>query len=341
MDVDASTGPRATPIVAVTGVSGYLGSWCAKLLSDAGYEVRGTVRSKDNAVKVAHLAGIENLTLYEADLLKEGSFLECFTGATYVLHTASPFQPGVPDPQKQLVEPALKGTQNVLNCALKAGVIRVVVTSSCAAVQTQDTFRSPEKYAGKVFTEADWNDGSTIEEGPYRLSKYLAEKAAWEFWSANKAKMELSVILPSFIVGPPLSTRVDSVSVKLFAEMLGGKYAEAGFGGACFGCIDVRDCARAHLEAMTRPCAVGKRFVLSSEPGYTHLKMAQVIKADPGFKDYNLGDKHAVPVKYTPRYGNAQAKKLLGQEFHDPMEAVKEACRFIVAKGLIIKATSG
>ena len=80
---------------------------------------------------------------------------------------------------------------------------RVVVTSSCAAVQTQDTFRTPEKFFRTIFNETHWNDESTLEEGAYRMSKSLAEHAAWEFSN----QLEVTTINPSFILGPPLSTR--------------------------------------------------------------------------------------------------------------------------------------
>ena len=128
---------EAARVVAVTGVSGYIGSEVVKQLLEKGYTVRGTVRSKANTSKVQHLQKLSdalpgNLELFEADLLKAGDFDEVVRGADFVMHTASPFFTETNDPQKDLVDPAVNGTTNVLNAAGKAGIKRVVLTSSVA-----------------------------------------------------------------------------------------------------------------------------------------------------------------------------------------------------------------
>jgi nucleoside-diphosphate-sugar epimerase len=131
---------HASQVVAVTGVSGYIGSEVVKQLLEKGYTVRGTVRSKSNTGKVQHLLTLSDalpgqLELFEADLLKAGDFDNVVRGADFVLHTASPFFTETSDPQKDLVDPAVNGTTNVLNAAGKAGIKRVVVTSSVAGSQ--------------------------------------------------------------------------------------------------------------------------------------------------------------------------------------------------------------
>ena len=131
---------HAAQVVAVTGVSGYIGSEVVKQLLEKGYTVRGTVRSKSNTSKVQHLLTLSDalpgqLELFEADLLKDGDFDNVVRGADFVLHTASPFFTETSDPQKDLVDPAVNGTTNVLNAAGKAGIKRVVVTSSVAGSQ--------------------------------------------------------------------------------------------------------------------------------------------------------------------------------------------------------------
>eukprot|EP00493_Phyllostaurus_siculus_P008194 UN08292 len=103
-----------------------------------------------------------------------------------------------------------------MDTALECGVKRVVVTSSCAAVMSQDSVRDPSKFESKIWTEEDWNDESTLTEGPYRMSKSLAEHKAWEY----KEKLEVAVINPAFILGPPLSNRLDAVSVRTMVGML-------------------------------------------------------------------------------------------------------------------------
>eukprot|EP01094_Clydonella_sp_ATCC50884_P025711 TRINITY_DN686_c0_g1_i2.p1 TRINITY_DN686_c0_g1~~TRINITY_DN686_c0_g1_i2.p1 ORF type:complete len:306 (-),score=85.87 TRINITY_DN686_c0_g1_i2:431-1309(-) len=209
-------------IVAVTGASGYIaGSVIASLL-ERGYKVRGTVRALANADKTAHLRerfpGIE---LFEADLLKDGSFKACFEGADYVMHTASPFQLQVQDPQKDLIDPALHGTENVVSTALATpSVKRIVVTSSVAAVVGE------ERKEG-VYTEEDWNMDSSLELNPYRYSKRLAEKRAWALVEEQQRpegapRVTLTCINPSFVLGPPHSERSDSTSVAIVKAILNG-----------------------------------------------------------------------------------------------------------------------
>lgn len=127
----------AAHVVAVTGVSGYIGSEVVKQLLEKGYTVRGTVRSKSNTSKVQHLLKLSDalpgtLELFEADLLNSDDFDEVVRGSDFVLHTASPFVTSVGDPQRDLIDPAVNGTTSVLTAAGKAGIRRVVVTSSVA-----------------------------------------------------------------------------------------------------------------------------------------------------------------------------------------------------------------
>jgi dihydroflavonol-4-reductase len=141
--------------VAVTGASGFIASHTVQALLEHGYRVRGTVRNLAKKKDYAHLSALagaaERLELVEADLLTPRAFDAVVKDATYVLHMASPYVLDVKDPQKDLVEPALTGTRNVLTSCLRANALeRVVVTSSVAAITDQ-----PEP--GRVLTEADWN----------------------------------------------------------------------------------------------------------------------------------------------------------------------------------------
>ena len=195
---------EAAQVVAVTGVSGYIGSEVVKQLLEKGYVVRGTVRSKANTSKVQHLLKLADalpgkLELFEADLLKAGDFDEVVRGADFVLHTASPFFTESSDPQKDLIDPAVNGTTTVLNSAGKAGIKRVVVTSSVAgrlrtilscfspcadflsactvaAAVRSGKFTEPP-VNGTLYTEEDWNNTSTLLGEPYNLSKVLHQMA--------------------------------------------------------------------------------------------------------------------------------------------------------------------
>lgn len=318
--------------VAVTGASGYLASHVIKALyEEGGFKIRGTVRDPTAEGKVAHLKEhFPELELFKADLLEEGSFEECFTGCNIVIHCASPFPSSVDNPQKELIEPALNGTKNVMNQAVSCGVARVVVTSSCAAVQTQDTFRTPEKFFRTIFNETHWNDESTLEEGAYRMSKSLAEHAAWEFSN----QLEVTTINPSFILGPPLSTRLDSTSVKTMVGLLNGVFVD-GVNGACFGCVDVRDVALAHVRAAVHPEAPGKRFVCSCQNGVDKVQMASFLL--PEFANYPIpmGFKKGETVKYRPCYCSDQMIDLLGVRPRPLSITINEMAHDLIKKGLV------
>jgi nucleoside-diphosphate-sugar epimerase len=194
--------------VCVTGATGYLASHVVQQLLERGYIVHGTVRSISNTEKHRHLLDLPhsgNLKLFEADLLKEGSFTDAIKGCSIVFHTASPyFISGITNAQEQLVEPALKGTLNVLTTCKEAGTVtKVVITSSTAAVSAADTIE-----AGVVHTEENWNTYSTIENGPYPFSKVQAERRAWKF-SEDGAPFSLIVVNPPLIIGPPLQKYED------------------------------------------------------------------------------------------------------------------------------------
>jgi FlaA1/EpsC-like NDP-sugar epimerase len=128
----------AGAICVVTGASGFIASMLVKQLCERGFMVRGTVRSLGDRAKVEHLYGLcpaERLTLHEADLLSDGSFESAIDGADIVFHTASPFfMGGFSDAQAELIEPAVNGTRNVISSAIAAGVKRIVLTSSMAAI---------------------------------------------------------------------------------------------------------------------------------------------------------------------------------------------------------------
>ena len=172
--------------VLVTGANGYVASWLVKKLLDKGFKVHAAVRNPDDKAKIAHLEEASNVSegsikFFSSDLLIPGSYKKAMEGCSIVYHTASPFTIDVKDPQKELINPAVNGTSNVLNTAKEiSSVKRVVVTSSCAAIYTDaiDTINAPE---GKL-TEEVWNTTASLDYQPYSLSKTLAEKQC-EYYS--------------------------------------------------------------------------------------------------------------------------------------------------------------
>ena len=178
MDID-----RAKPVM-VTGGNGYIGSWLVRTLLEDGINVHATVRNPGDDRKVGHLRRAAEhargrLDLFKADLLQEGAFDAAMAGCELVFHTASPFVlSGIDDPQRQLVEPAVTGTRNVLHAADRcADVKRVVLTSSVASIYGDAV--DLRNTRNGVFTEADWNTTSSLTHQPYSYSKVAAERAAW------------------------------------------------------------------------------------------------------------------------------------------------------------------
>ncbi|MEM8606071.1 MAG: NAD-dependent epimerase/dehydratase family protein [Myxococcota bacterium] len=272
----------SSPPFVVTGASGYAASWIVDELLARGARVRATVRDPSNQEKCRHLVAMGNehpgtLELAKADLLDDGSFDRVVDGAGTVIHTASPFIVGkVTDANRQLIEPALAGTKNVLSAVNKSPTVeRVVLTSSVAAVygDAKELGRNPR---GR-FTEDDWNTTSTADHQPYSCSKTLAERAAWEMRNAQ-GRWKLATINPGFVLGPSKTPRADSESIKFMTDLLRGRY-KFGAPPLCFGIVDVRDVARAHVEAAIRP--VEGRFILVAD-SKTFLEMGQILRSALG-----------------------------------------------------------
>lgn len=268
----------AQPVL-VTGAGGFLASWICKLLVEAGYTVRGTVRRRDDLKKYGHLqtlsqAGPGRLDLFEADLLRHGSFNKAMKGCGLVIHTASPFVvANVKDAQRELIDPAVEGTRNVLLSASELSTVqRIVLTSSVAAIYG-DAIEVLDK-PNHEFTEADWNLVADQHYQPYSYSKTLAEKTAWAM-QAEQQQWDLVTINPAFVLGPSLSRRSDGTSVGFMRDMIRGQF-RLGAPALHFGLVDVREAALAHILAGFTPEAQG-RYILAHTRSYEILAMAQII----------------------------------------------------------------
>lgn len=243
--------------VLVTGGTGYVAGWCVVELLRRGYDVRTTVRSPARAEAVRRAVATEidagpRLSFAVADLTADDGWKEAVDGCEHVLHVASPL--GV-DGGKDLVVPARDGTLRVLRAATAAGVERVVMTSAANA-------SSPSSYRDEgVSDETLWTDPDDPTLQPYRRSKTVAERAAWDFMADHDGPTTLTTILPGAVFGPVLTT--DSLgSVRIIARLLGGMPGTPRIG---FEIVDVRDLADIHLRAMTAPEAAGQRFLATGE----------------------------------------------------------------------------
>jgi dihydroflavonol-4-reductase len=247
-----------TDTVLVTGGTGFLGGWCVATLLERGYDVRTTVRdvAREPAVRDAVVtAGVdpgERLTVVAANLTSDDGWSQAVDGCRYVLHVASPFPPVQPKDPDELIVPARDGALRVLRAALDAGVERVAMTSSIAAVRSARPSSEADPY-----TEADWTDGNDSARTPYVRSKTLAEQAAWEHVRAAGAEDRLATINPGAIIGPALNDD-HSYSLQSVQRLLGGMPALPRLG---FTFVDVRDVADLHVLALTDPAAGGERLI--------------------------------------------------------------------------------
>lgn len=245
--------------VLVTGGTGFVGAWCIVQLLQRGYAVRTTVRnlSKAPAVRAAVASAIdpgERLSFFAADLTSDEGWDAAVAGCDYVLHVASPLGGDSPKNPDELIVPARDGTLRVLRAATRAGVKRVVMTSSLAAATP------PRKTKGIVTDETIWTDLEAGEKiNAYRQSKTISERAAWDFMHSNPGSATtLTTILPGAVFGPVLTT--DNLgSVQVIGRLLTGKLP--GNPRLGFSIVDVRDLAELHIRAMTAPEAAGQRFI--------------------------------------------------------------------------------
>lgn len=265
--------------VLVTGGSGFIGSHTILQLLAARHQVRATVRNLKREPEVRELlkqGGVEpgdRLSFFAADLERDAGWAEAVAGCDFVLHIASPFPQSIPKNEDELIIPAREGALRVLRAARDAGVKRVVLTSSFAAVgYGQPPSTTP-------FTEANWTNPAGEDVQPYVKSKTLAERAAWDFLAREGGQLELSVVNPVGVFGPVLG-RDYSTSILMVQRLMDG--AIPGSPQMYFGVVDVRDVADLHLRAMTNPAAKGERFIAVAGDFMSMVDIARVLKARLG-----------------------------------------------------------
>ena len=265
--------------VLVTGGSGFIGSHAILQLLAAGHQVKTTVRSLKREGDVRALlktGGAEpgdRLSFVAADLEKDAGWSEAVAGCDYVLHVASPFPPSIPKHEDELIVPARDGALRVLRAARDAGVKRVVLTSSFAAVGYG------HKEQKKPFDETSWTNIDGRKVSPYVKSKTIAERAAWDFIDKEGGGLELSVVNPVGVFGPVLG-RDYSTSIIIVQRLMDG--AMPGCPRITFGIVDVRDVVDLHIRAMTDPVAKGERFLAVAGDFMSILDMAKALKARMG-----------------------------------------------------------
>ncbi|MGJ8668681.1 MAG: SDR family oxidoreductase [Oceanococcus sp.] len=345
---------KSRPVL-VTGANGYIASWVVKYLLDDGLTVHATVRNPEDQNKVGHLLKLAqeapgSLKLFKADLLSDGDYDQAMAGCELVMHTASPFViMGITDPKRELVDPAVQGTRNVLDAVNRcASVKRVVLTSSVVgiygdAVDMQDT-------ANGIFTEEHWNATSSVDHQPYNYSKVAAERVAWDLVKAQ-SRWDLLTINPGLVLGPSLTTASASGSFDTMKQFFNGSL-KMGAPALEFGLVDVRDVAKAHLLAGFRAEASGRHICVSES--MTMLGMGQVLREKfgrgypfprkelPKFMVWLAGPFSGITrqfvaknVGYPLRFDNSYTRQDLQMEFRPAVASIEEFFQQLIDDGVV------
>ena len=312
--------------VLVTGASGFIAEHCIIELLKNGYSVKGSLRSMNREQEVRDAVKTETddtkLEFCKLDLLEDDGWEDAMWDCDYLMHVASPFVIEDPKDENELIKPAKEGTLRALNAAKKAGIKRVVLTSSVAAVNSHMMSGTSD--------HTTWTDINSKYVTPYQKSKTIAEKAAWDFYNNQDSnnRIELAVINPGGVMGPQLGNDLGGASTQIVSQLISGKFPM--IPALSFPFIDVRDVAILHLRAMTTPEADGKRFIAAhSEPTWMY-QVAEVLSAAgyekiklkkaPSFMLKLIGlfdnkTKSLVPMldKYVP-CDNSQTVKVLNWE---------------------------
>ncbi len=334
----------------ITGISGFLASHITLQLLKSGVSVTGSVRSiakgeHIRAVLDNHGADTSRLSFTELDLLKDDGWTEAIAGHDDLIHTASPFVTTIPRDPQVLIRPAVEGTVRALHAGLAANVKRIVLTSSIVAVAN-----GHGKNHTEVLTEKDWTNIAGADVTPYVLSKTLAERKAWQIVEDAGKKNILTVINPGLILGPVLENDVGT-SGALILKMLQG-----GFPGApdlCFACIDARDAASLHINALDNDDLAGRRCLAAGD-SIRMVDLARSMAKDfpdyakqlptrqlPGFmvKLVALFDADAKTAARTIGYwhnlDSREAVKLLGRDLTSSKIAAREMAQSMIDLGLV------
>lgn len=312
--------------VLVTGASGFIAEHCIIELLKNGYSVKGSLRSMNREQEVRDAVKTETddtkLEFCKLDLLEDDGWEDAMWDCDYLMHVASPFVIEDPKDENELIKPAKEGTLRALNAAKKAGIKRVVLTSSVAAVNSHMMSGTSD--------HTTWTDINSKYVTPYQKSKTIAEKAAWDFYNNqdNSNKMEMAVINPGGVMGPQLGNDLGGASTQIVSQLISGKFPM--IPALSFPFIDVRDVAILHLKAMTTPDADGKRFIAAHSKPTWMYEVAEVLSAAgyekiklkkaPSFMLKLIGlfdnkTKSLVPMldKYVP-CDNSQTVKVLNWE---------------------------
>ena len=292
--------------VLLTGISGYIAMHCAKELLKRDYHINATVRNLDKVEDIKNALAalsldVDKIQFFQADLLSDDNWEDAMAGCEYVMHVASPYPLNQPKDENVLIKPAVEGTERVVSLAIKNNVKKIVLTSSVVAVSVGHT--------KKEYSEEDWS----LADKPiaaYPKSKTLAERKAWELIKNANSDTKLTVINPSGVIGPSLTSEISSTQL-IIAGLMNGRIPVNL--PIHIGYVDVRDVALAHIKALENPNSDGERIILSNTELW-HKDVSKILK-EGGYKAPWITV--SVPVaKFLANYVPALkgAKRFLGKD---------------------------
>ncbi|MBL4767228.1 MAG: NAD-dependent epimerase/dehydratase family protein [Rhodobacteraceae bacterium] len=340
-----------TQTVLVTGATGYIAKHLVLQLLNGGYSVVGSARStaREKELRTAltpHLTdptALDRLRLVVLDLNSDDGWDAAMQGIDVVMHTASPFPMTMPQNEQDIIRPAVEGALRAVKAAKAAGITRVIMTSSVVAIANSER---PE--GRDTHNESDWSELTGPSATAYLKSKTLAERAVWDWQSADAPDMQITMINPSFVQGAPLDNNFGT-SIEVIDRLMRGKDPMVPDIG--FPCVDVRDIALMHIRAMETSDSIGKRFI-GVDRYLTFAEIAGLLKADhPSYK---------IPTRVAPHFlirvmalfdktirsivpmlgkhetvSGARAQSLLGMEFRDVRLAVRDSGAYLVDNNLL------
>jgi dihydroflavonol-4-reductase len=339
--------------VLLTGASGYIGKHIALQLLNDGYTVRASVRklSKGDEVRNAvapHISsGVDlasKLSFVELDLEKDAGWSQALVGIDVLMHTASPFPLGSPKDENELIRPAVEGTLRALRAAKAAGITRVILTSSMAAIFARDLPAGADAYDESMWTDINHPAG---KDG-YIRSKTLAEQAAWDFIKNQAPEIGLTVINPALVLGAPLDNNFGA-SISLVERLLKGK--DPMVPDLNMPIVDVKDVARMHVQSIKVTATAGERILSVSETK-SFMEIAKLLKLNYPQSKVKTAAAPNLLIKFLSLFdsaiksvvanlgkpsliSHAKAERLLGISFIPAQVSILESADYLYKNGLI------
>ncbi|KAI0777493.1 NAD-P-binding protein [Trametes elegans] len=348
--------------VLVTGANGFVAVWILKYLLERSFSVRGTVRSERKGAYLKELFksfGDKLEIVVVEDITKPDAFDAALDGVDGVLHVASPVDLAADDPN-DLIVPAVKGAENVLQSVMKHRdtVKRVVITSSCTAVMTPPHPPAPGvPPQARVFSEHDWNEYSVEEVrtkgraalpmDKYRASKVHEERTAWAIYERERERAratgeelgwDLVSLAPPLVFGPVLheaptvDNGITGTARMWHKYVVQGASAEDAPVKGGYAWVDVRDFAHSEILALITPEAGGERFIISAGR-FTWQESIDAARRysdtiPPGDESFDLSK-----VQYLVEYNADKSRRILGISYRSIDECARDSLEVYKGKG--------